>query len=762
MIERAILISTLMLGLAGLLAALARRASASVRHTIWLVGLTTAIGVAIASPFKPVIEVETTVVNGPAVVAFDPGFVRSLQSAFPEAGAPVRSAAAPVAPRVRIDTGYVILAIYLAGVALILGRVVIGHIAIARLVRRSRPFAGSGAGARVDVRVSADVDAPFTLGARRPVILLPADAESWDEARLRIVLVHELAHVARLDYVAQLVGTIACAIYWFNPITWLAASRLRAEAEHAADDRVLAAGVDGVTYASHLLELARPDEARLATAMAVGMARGNRLERRFTAMLDSTRSRGTVPLRFQAIAGSAALMVAIPLTALRVVPAIAPVAKSVAVPTAPITAVAPPVVVPTRRAAAGTHPSTIAERQRGDAARGTEGPPRGNPSTREEADSVFERTLAAAPGERIAIDLRMGGGVTVHAWDQAQVRMRAVLSGDHVRDTRVTFARAGGGLELRAYMGSYPNNSRNSNSFELWVPRKFDVSISSAGGAIAIDGVEGRFSGQTGGGEITLENVKGEASLTTGGGEVQVTRSALDGRVTTGGGKAIVTSTTGNVRVSSGSGPVIRTTDDQARVYGVGGLSATTSIGADKPLIIADGQVISGGNVSFSSAGGDIRLQDVPNGGSFNTGGGEIVIGAVGGRASFTTGGGNITLNRVSGDVSATTGAGEVQITVIDGNGTARSVSVSSGTGRVTIDLPSNLDARFDIETSYTERHGPTTIKSDFSLNTTETDEWDSRNGTPRRYVRGNGVIGSGRGLIRVRTVNGDVIIRKR
>ena len=56
---------------------------------------------------------------------------------------------------------------------------------------------------------------------------------------------------------------------------------------------MLAAGVDGVTYASHLLELARPESAPLSTAMAVGMVRGtSRLERRFTAMLDSTRSRG--------------------------------------------------------------------------------------------------------------------------------------------------------------------------------------------------------------------------------------------------------------------------------------------------------------------------------------------------------------------------------------------------------------------------------------------------------------------------------------
>jgi hypothetical protein len=384
------------------------------------------------------------------------------------------------------------------------------------------------------------------------------------------------------------------------------------------------------------------------------------------------------------------------------------------------------------------------------------------------ADSVIEKTIAASSGERMYIDLRPGGGIIIHGWNQPQVRLRAVLSGNRVRETRVTFERGSNGIELRAVVDYTGNdyNSRNSNSFELWVPRQFDVQMSSAGGGISIDNLEGRFSGNTGGGGITLENVSGEASLTTGGGEIRVANSSLNGSVTTGGGGGIVTNTTGDVRVSSGGGPVIRDGVSQTRSYGVGGLASSSvgggQAGGGSPVIVIDGKVVGSDAISYNSAGGDIRLESVPNGGRFNTGGGSIVIGSVGAPASFNTGGGNIRLSNVADDVTATTGAGSVEITVIEGNGSARNVTVATGTGQVVIELPANYDGRFDLESGYTERHGPTRIQSDFQVTVTESDEWDSRNGTPRRYVRASGQAGSGRGLIKVRTMNGDVIIKRR
>lgn len=467
-------------------------------------------------------------------------------------------------------------------------------------------------------------------------------------------------------------------------------------------------------------------------------------------MLDSTRSRGHVPLRLQAIAGSAAMLVAVPFTSLRLVPP-APKAPIAITAPAPMQVIAPAVLAAPKPA---VRPSV-------------------SRASRQSADSVIERTLSASNGERMVIDLRPGGSITIHGWNQPQVRMRALLSGDEVRETRVAFERVGGGLELRVtvdYTGR--NNSRNSNRFELWVPRRFNVQMSSAGGGIAIDGVEGRFTGNTGGGEIILDNVSGETSLNTGGGQIHVTDSNLDGSVTTGGGEAIVTNTTGDVRVSSGGGAVIRdgVSQSSSRVYGIGGLAPQTAISSSggytynsPSLTVVDGKVIGGGGYSYNSAGGDIRLESVPSGGRFNTGGGAIVIGSVGGSATFNTGGGDISLMNVSDDVTATTGAGSVEISVISGNGTARNVTVASGTGQVVIELPANFDGRFDLETAYTERFGRSTrIQSDFPVNVTETDYWDDRNGTPRRYVRATGQAGSGRGLIKIRTVNGDVIIRRK
>jgi hypothetical protein len=582
------------------------------------------------------------------------------------------------------------------------------------------------------------------------VILLPLDAQYWSSERLRIVLVHEAAHVARLDYIAQLVGTIACAIYWFNPIVWLAVTRLRAEAEHAADDRVLAAGVDGVTYASHLLELARPESAPLSAAMAVGMARGtNRLEKRFTAMLDSRRSRGIVPLRLQAALGSVAMLAAVPLTSVKLVPVSPKAAAPVTLSTpAPLAVVAPAVLASSNKSPTLATPRSVPV------------------ALVQQPDTIFEQTIAASAGETISVSLRDGGSISVRAWNQPQVRVRGVLSGTQARDTRVVFGRSGGGLELRTVVDDYGRrNSRNSNSFELWVPSRFNLNISSGGGEISISGVEGRFTGNTGGGEINLDNLKGVAELTTGGGEINVRNSTLDGHVSTGGGEATITGTAGNIQVTSGSGPVIRDGvggGGRTRVYGVGGLAAQTVSSDKSPMIVVDGNIVSSGRVSYSRAGGEIRLASVPDGGDFTTGGGEIVVGSIGGRASFTTGGGDVMLDNVSDDVSVTTGAGDVQVTVVGGNGNARSVNVTSGKGRIVIELPSGFDGRFDLETAYTERNGPTKIESDFPVNVTETQEWDSRNGTPRRYVRGSGSVGSGRGLIKIRTVNGDVVIRRK
>ena len=116
----------------------------------------------------------------------------------------------------------------------------------------------------------------------------------------------------------------------------------------------------------------------------------------------------------------------------------------------------------------------------------------------------------------------------------------------------------------------------------------------------------------------------------------------------------------------------------------------------------------------------------------------------------------------VAGSVRASTGAGRVRVTIADAGGKAQNVDVVTGTGTVFLELPANMDARFELETAYTRNFGrKTSIKSAWTLERGETSDWDSRVGTPRRYVRAIGVAGKGRGLVRVVSVNGDIEVRR-
>ena len=144
------------------------------------------------------------------------------------------------------------------------------------------------------------VTVPFTSGILRPVVVVPTSAlTTWTDERIRVVLLHELAHVRRRDCLVQAMSQVACAAYWFNPLTWVAARRLRAERERACDDLVLEAGLRGADYAQHLLDIARTVTSRRSlSAAALAMARPSELEGRLLAILDGHRARRVVGARF--------------------------------------------------------------------------------------------------------------------------------------------------------------------------------------------------------------------------------------------------------------------------------------------------------------------------------------------------------------------------------------------------------------------------------------------------------------------------------
>ena len=164
---------------------------------------------------------------------------------------------------------------------------------------------------------SRERNVPLASGTRRPAIVVPFIAETWDEDRRRAVLLHELAHVARFDCLTHTVALAACAMYWFHPGVWWIAMRTRIERELACDDRVIAAGTEPRDYASHLLEIAYSFGGRRAPALAVCMARPRQLEGRMLAALDTARNRRRPSMRVRIAAAAIAVVVLAALAAAR-------------------------------------------------------------------------------------------------------------------------------------------------------------------------------------------------------------------------------------------------------------------------------------------------------------------------------------------------------------------------------------------------------------------------------------------------------------
>ncbi len=271
--------------------------------------------------------------------------------------------------------------------------------------------------------------------------------------------------------------------------------------------------------------------------------------------------------------------------------------------------------------------------------------------------------------------------------------------------------------------------------------------------------VEGTFDGETGGGEIVIERAHGRAHLSTGGGEIRVADSDLGGTISTGGGLVTLSRVRGGLKGHSGSGPVI-----YAGGEGVTGDLKGLTIGREG-IHVGKGETRADdmGMLHIQKAGGAIILEGAPAGAELSTGGGEIRVGPSKGFIEASTGGGDVDIGPVAGSVKAETGAGSVRIWITDATGAERLIDVTSGSGAVVLELPPDLAARFELETAYTTSFGRRTrIESDWALEQEETSEWDDTQGTPRKYVRAFGRIGGGSGLIRVRTVNGNITVRRR
>jgi beta-lactamase regulating signal transducer with metallopeptidase domain len=315
--------ATMLLVAAALLVALLRRSSAAVRHRVWAATLASLVVLPLLAGILP-----SWNLNLPGVSVSSSSFVdgpSAASAAFAEvaAGHGMTRALSPDGPE-RVPGPWTLL-LWGGGLAGVGVWILSGMVGARRLRRTELAQQGAytfmlerarertGVQTPVGLATSAALSVPVVVGLRHPVIVLPGSASEWPEERLERVLVHELAHVGRRDNLFNLVGRFACALFWFHPLVWIAAHRLRLECEHAADDVVLSAGARASDYARDLLSLAGGARAERATA-AVALMNRTPVARRISALLDPRRSHVPAPQRVGVLAtlasGSAVLLLA--------------------------------------------------------------------------------------------------------------------------------------------------------------------------------------------------------------------------------------------------------------------------------------------------------------------------------------------------------------------------------------------------------------------------------------------------------------------
>jgi HEAT repeat protein/beta-lactamase regulating signal transducer with metallopeptidase domain len=169
----------------------------------------------------------------------------------------------------------------------------------------------------VRVMIAPDAAIPFTAGTIQPVVALPEGARDWPADKREAVLLHELAHVARLDHWTSLAAHAACALYWFNPLAWVASRKMRVEGERACDDAVLRYGTLASDYADQLLQVVRETRNQWAPAVAVAMARRSAFEGRLLAILSPEVNRRRLTLKVALPVALGVALISLPIAAMR-------------------------------------------------------------------------------------------------------------------------------------------------------------------------------------------------------------------------------------------------------------------------------------------------------------------------------------------------------------------------------------------------------------------------------------------------------------
>jgi len=348
------------------------------------------------------------------------------------------------------------------------------------------------------------------------------------------------------------------------------------------------------------------------------------------------------------------------------------------------------------------------------------------------------KTFEVGPGGSLVVVVV--GDVTLKTSAASQVTVEALgISQQDLADLSMTQTGNTVRVDFR------PDNGHSHNiRFNIGLPDHFDVDIKTAGGDITVTGnLTGKIVGKTAGGDVKVGNVDGTTNLSTAGGDI------IAGKV---GGDVVLKTAGGDIRLDSAEGRV----------------EVGTS-GGD--IIVGD----VGKSLNASTSGGDIRISNINGDATASTSGGDVHVGKVAGTAKLSTAGGDIECQGATGEVRASTAGGDIQLVAISGSldastaggdiraelnpdGKANSSLTTAG-GELEISLPAGARARIEavieIEGRWSTNRDEYQIVSDFKAVDQVMDD-------QAKEIRAIFDLNGGGPIIRMRTTNGNIFIRKK
>ena len=395
------------------------------------------------------------------------------------------------------------------------------------------------------------------------------------------------------------------------------------------------------------------------------------------------------------------------------------------------------------------------------------------------------KTLDVNAGGTLSVRTPMGA-IEVESWakDEVQVRVLKRYRGSSEDKAEKAFERIevyierqGNDVLVRATSDSRRDNDKTGLLFEITVPARYNVDLETSGGSITVGDLAGRVLAETAGGSISVGEISGgDVEVETKGGSISIEGIENgSGLAVTAGGSITVGDVTGTLDVKTAGGSInlnriggkthAETSGGSITIGESGGDLAAETAGGSIHIGSVDGKVMvdtAGGSITVGPAAGDVEARTSggsihlkPCGGAVTAGtsGGSISVDGSGGPVEVETSGGSIQIDDARGFIEASTAGGsiEAELSVSERDVDTHCTLTSSG-GDLILWIPEDLAASFDVELKITRwADEDYEITSDFPLTINRSD----------RGVACSGDINGGGDPIRLRTVNGDIEIRK-